>query len=60
MLANAHPPQRYGPVVRIGPNRVIFRNTDSIKMIYSTHRFGKSEWYSLFSFGGGPSMFATR
>ena len=60
VLAHIRLRQRYGPVVRVGPNRVIFRNIDTLKMIYSTHRFSKSSWYSVFTFGGGASMFATR
>jgi len=52
--------QRYGPVVRIGPNRVIFRNMDVVKTIYSTHNFRKSNWYDVFTFGGSKNIFSTQ
>jgi len=50
-------PQRYGPVVRIGPNTVAFRNIETIKTIYSSHRFRKSSWYNVFTVGGSHTMF---
>ena len=51
--------QRYGPVVRVGPNRVIFCNIDAVKTIYSTHRFRKSDWWSSLTFGGAQNMLST-
>lgn len=50
--------QRYGPVVRVGPNRVAFRNVETMKTIYGTHRFRKSNWYSVFTVGGADHMFS--
>jgi len=51
--------KRYGPVVRAGPNRVIFRNIDTLKTIYSTHSFRKSSWYGALTFGGAHNMLST-
>ncbi|KZT38154.1 cytochrome P450 [Sistotremastrum suecicum HHB10207 ss-3] len=36
---------KYGPVVRIGPNKVAFLDSDSVKIVYGTGRFNKSSWY---------------
>jgi hypothetical protein len=42
--------QRYGRIVRIGPNEVSFASTDAIKEIYTSSGTGydKTEFYSLF------------
>ncbi|TFK84797.1 cytochrome P450 [Polyporus arcularius HHB13444] len=37
--------QRYGPVVRIGPRRVVFCDRDAMKTVYSVHRLDKSNFY---------------
>jgi len=52
--------QRYGPVVRLGPNRVAFRNIDVVKTIYTTHDFRKSSWWNILTFGGSQNMFSTQ
>jgi hypothetical protein len=36
---------KYGPVVRIGPNKVIFKDFTSMRSIYSVHKFDKSTFY---------------
>ncbi|KAG2073384.1 cytochrome P450 [Suillus decipiens] len=36
---------KYGPVVRIGPNKVIFKDLTSMRSIYSVYKFDKSTFY---------------
>jgi hypothetical protein len=38
----------YGSVVRIGPNKVIFRDSDSMKNVYSVLKFEKINYYRSF------------
>jgi hypothetical protein len=42
--------QKYGPVVRLGPNEVSFTSLEAIREIYSSGGSGydKTEFYSLF------------
>ncbi|KAG6915908.1 hypothetical protein DXG01_009278 [Tephrocybe rancida] len=35
----------YGPVVRIGPNKVVFRDLSTMRNVYSIHKFDKSPYY---------------
>ncbi|KAF5369696.1 hypothetical protein D9615_010147 [Tricholomella constricta] len=35
----------YGPVVRIGPNKVVFRDLSTMRHVYSVHKFDKSPYY---------------
>ncbi|PFH48986.1 hypothetical protein AMATHDRAFT_64081 [Amanita thiersii Skay4041] len=35
----------YGPVVRVGPNKVVFRDITSARSVYSVHKFDKSPYY---------------
>ena len=35
----------YGPVVRVGPNKVVFRDTSAMRNVYSVHKFDKSAYY---------------
>lgn len=35
----------YGPVVRVGPNKVVFRDLHAAKNVYSVHKFDKSAYY---------------
>ncbi|TFK33197.1 cytochrome P450 11B1 [Crucibulum laeve] len=35
----------YGPVVRVGPNKVVFRDVSSMRNVYSVHKFDKSSYY---------------
>ena len=36
---------RYGPVVRIGPNKVAFCDLSVTKNVYISHKFDKSDYY---------------
>lgn len=38
----------YGPVVRIGPEKVAFRDYAAMKDVYTTHKFDKSVYYETF------------
>ena len=42
--------QKYGPVVRLGPNEASFTSVEAVKEIYSSGGSGyeKTEYYSLF------------
>jgi hypothetical protein len=41
----------YGPVVRVGPNKVVFRDVTTMRSVYSVHKFDKSPYYkSLLTF----------
>jgi hypothetical protein len=35
----------YGPVVRIGPNKVVFRDLSTMRSVYTVHKFDKSSYY---------------
>jgi hypothetical protein len=35
----------YGPVVRVGPNKVVFRDISTMRSVYSVHKFDKSPYY---------------
>ncbi|KAF8178037.1 cytochrome P450 [Pholiota molesta] len=35
----------YGPVVRVGPNKVVFRDISTSRNVYSVHKFDKSTYY---------------
>ena len=35
----------YGPVVRIGPNKVVFRDVSTMRNVYTIHKFDKSPYY---------------
>ncbi|KAH7887261.1 cytochrome P450 [Phlebopus sp. FC_14] len=37
--------EEYGPVVRVGPNKVVFKDITSMRSIYSVHKFDKSKFY---------------
>ncbi len=37
--------ERYGPVVRIGPNKVAFCDVTTMRSVYSVHKFDKSTYY---------------
>ncbi|KAJ5183417.1 hypothetical protein N7492_001033 [Penicillium capsulatum] len=53
--------EKYGPVVRIGPNEVSFTSLDAIKEIYSSGGSGydKTEFYTLFRQFNIRTMFST-
>lgn len=35
----------YGPVVRVGPNKIAFRDLSTMRSVYSLHKFDKSPYY---------------
>ncbi|KIJ97258.1 hypothetical protein K443DRAFT_681651 [Laccaria amethystina LaAM-08-1] len=35
----------YGPVVRVGPNKVVFRDISTMRNVYNIHKFDKSTYY---------------
>lgn len=35
----------YGPVVRVGPNKVVFRDISTTRNVYSVNKFDKSTFY---------------
>ncbi|KAF4619446.1 hypothetical protein D9613_004739 [Agrocybe pediades] len=37
--------ETYGPVVRVGPNKVVFRDISTMRNVYSVHKFSKSTFY---------------
>ena len=37
--------ERYGPVVRVGPNKVVFRDMTTMRSVYCVHKFDKSPFY---------------
>lgn len=57
--------ERYGPLVRIGPNHISFADTEIIPTVYSIgSKFYKSDFYSLFDIkapgGQVPTIFSVR
>ncbi|KAF7543396.1 hypothetical protein G7Z17_g10772 [Cylindrodendrum hubeiense] len=53
--------QKYGPVVRVGPNEVSFTSAAALKEIYGSGGSGydKTEFYNLFQVYGRRTMFST-
>ena len=37
--------ERYGPVVRVGPNKVVFCDLTTMRAVYCVHKFDKSPFY---------------
>jgi hypothetical protein len=37
--------ETYGPVVRVGPNKVVFRDLSTTRNVYSVYKFDKSSYY---------------
>ncbi|KAL0568776.1 hypothetical protein V5O48_013208 [Marasmius crinis-equi] len=37
--------EKYGPVVRVGPNKVVFNDLSTSRNVYSIHKFDKSDYY---------------
>ena len=35
----------YGPVIRVGPNKVVFRDVQTMRNVYSVYKFDKSSFY---------------
>ena len=54
--------QRYGPVVRLGPNEVSFASVDAMKEIYTSGGSGydRTEFYELFKQFGTRSLIMYR
>jgi hypothetical protein len=51
----------YGPVVRVGPNKVVFRDISTMRNVYSVHKFDKSPYYkSLLTCVTLSGCFSTR
>lgn len=49
--------EQYGPVVRIGPNKVVFRDLATTRSVYNHHKFDKSTYYkSLLTNDGDHAM----
>ncbi|KAH7097794.1 cytochrome P450 [Auriculariales sp. MPI-PUGE-AT-0066] len=51
--------KEYGPVVRVGPNRVAFLESQPIHEIHRAFAFNKAEWWKHGNFGGGPNTLIT-
>ncbi|KAF5364054.1 hypothetical protein D9756_000128 [Leucocoprinus leucothites] len=37
--------EMYGPVVRVGPNKIVFRDISTMRSIYCVHKFDKGSYY---------------
>lgn len=37
--------EMYGPVVRVGPNKIVFRDISTMRTVYTVHKFDKSSYY---------------
>ena len=47
----------YGPVVRVGPTKVVFRDVSTMRNVYSFHKFDKSTFYkSLLTYVASTSL----
>ncbi|KAH7097796.1 cytochrome P450 [Auriculariales sp. MPI-PUGE-AT-0066] len=44
--------KRYGPVVRVGANRVAFNDVQAVHTIYRDYAFNKGDFFSHFTYGG--------
>ncbi|KAJ7282392.1 cytochrome P450 [Mycena rebaudengoi] len=44
--------QQYGPIVRVGPQKVVFCDLESTRNVYTVHRFEKAPVYSNFKIEG--------
>ncbi|KAF4448607.1 hypothetical protein F53441_8026 [Fusarium austroafricanum] len=50
--------QKYGPVVRIGPNEVSFNSLSALRTIYGPgSRFGRTSFYRMFDVYGEQNLF---
>ncbi|KAH7099062.1 cytochrome P450 [Auriculariales sp. MPI-PUGE-AT-0066] len=49
----------YGPVVRIGPNRVAFIDSEAVHKLHRLLPFNKAEFLTKMTFGGGPNTAST-
>ncbi|KAI0940348.1 hypothetical protein AcV5_001482 [Taiwanofungus camphoratus] len=44
--------ERYGPVVRAGPKKVVFCDLKTVSSVYRVHKFDKSPYYKNFQING--------
>ncbi|KAI0812084.1 cytochrome P450 [Xylaria sp. FL0064] len=49
--------KRYGPVIRHGPNKLVFSSAEALRDIYGNERITKSHVYELTITSGKPSIF---
>ncbi|KAL1871337.1 hypothetical protein VTK73DRAFT_2091 [Phialemonium thermophilum] len=50
--------EKYGPVVRIGPNQVSFNSLTAVRTIYGPgSRFGRTDFYRMFDVYGRQNLF---
>ncbi|KAH7097758.1 cytochrome P450 [Auriculariales sp. MPI-PUGE-AT-0066] len=53
--------ESYGPIVRVGPNRIVVNDPDTVHEIHRSHAYVKGEWYENKTFAGTqPNSFSTR
>ena len=51
--------ERYGPVVRVGPNKVVFSDLTTMRSVYCVHKFDKSPFYkALLTYVSASPKFA--
>ncbi|KAI0097524.1 cytochrome P450 [Nemania sp. FL0031] len=58
-LATYHNHLKYGPIVRLGPNRLVFNSVTAMHDIYSNPRVNKGTAYSYTGQAQNPNMWAT-
>ncbi|KAI1772800.1 cytochrome P450 [Hypoxylon cercidicola] len=51
--------KKYGPVLRLGPNKLVFSSAEALRDIYNNERVTKSHVYKLTVAAGKPSTFNT-
>ncbi|OTA96263.1 hypothetical protein M434DRAFT_393110 [Hypoxylon sp. CO27-5] len=51
--------KKYGPVLRLGPNKLVFNSAEALQDIYNNERVTKSHVYKLTVSAGKPSVFNT-
>ncbi|OTB09662.1 hypothetical protein M426DRAFT_316197 [Hypoxylon sp. CI-4A] len=51
--------KKYGPVLRLGPNKLVFNSAEALQEIYNNERVTKSHVYQLTVSAGKPSIFNT-
>ncbi|KAI1355100.1 cytochrome P450 [Xylaria sp. FL0043] len=49
--------KNYGPVIRLGPNKLVFSSAEALRDIYNNERVTKSHVYKLTITSGKPSIF---
>ncbi|KAI1105376.1 cytochrome P450 [Jackrogersella minutella] len=51
--------RKYGPVLRLGPDKLVFNSAEALQDIYNNERVTKSHVYQLTVTAGKPSIFNT-